>query len=115
GHPVALPRAGALRLRRPGLRPHDRVGVRTRPRRQAKVPPVEPGSRGPGRRRRTEETRMGDTPGDQLTPNGEADGRGGGSLLRFETRAIHAGQDPEPLYGAVNVPIFQTSTYAQES
>jgi cystathionine gamma-synthase len=33
--------------------------------------------------------------------------------LRFETRAIHAGQDPEALYGAVNVPIYQTSTYAQ--
>jgi cystathionine gamma-synthase len=33
--------------------------------------------------------------------------------LRFETRAIHAGQDPEPVFGAVNVPIFQTSTYAQ--
>jgi cystathionine gamma-synthase len=33
--------------------------------------------------------------------------------MRFETRAIHAGQDPEPQYGAVNVPIFQTSTYAQ--
>ena len=34
---------------------------------------------------------------------------------RFETRAIHAGQDPEPAYGAVNVPIYQTSTYAQEA
>ena len=34
--------------------------------------------------------------------------------LRFETRAIHVGQDPEPAYGAVNVPIYQTSTYAQE-
>lgn len=33
----------------------------------------------------------------------------------FETRAIHAGQDPEALYGAVNVPIYQTSTYAQET
>jgi cystathionine gamma-synthase len=33
----------------------------------------------------------------------------------FETRAIHAGQDPEELYGAVNVPIYQTSTYAQEA
>jgi cystathionine gamma-synthase len=32
--------------------------------------------------------------------------------VRFETRAIHAGQDPEPAYGAVNVPIYQTSTYA---
>ncbi len=33
----------------------------------------------------------------------------------FETRAIHAGQDPEGLYGAVNVPIYQTSTYAQDA
>ncbi len=32
----------------------------------------------------------------------------------FETRAIHAGQDPEPATGAVSVPIYQTSTYAQE-
>jgi cystathionine beta-lyase/cystathionine gamma-synthase len=33
--------------------------------------------------------------------------------LRFETRAIHAGQDPDATYGSVNVPIYQTSTYAQ--
>jgi cystathionine gamma-synthase len=33
--------------------------------------------------------------------------------MRFETRAIHAGQEPEPQFGAVNVPIYQTSTYAQ--
>ena len=33
--------------------------------------------------------------------------------FRFGTLAIHAGQEPEPAYGAVNVPIFQTSTYAQ--
>jgi cystathionine beta-lyase/cystathionine gamma-synthase len=33
----------------------------------------------------------------------------------FETLAIHAGQDPEPVTGAVIVPIFQTSTYAQEA
>ena len=33
--------------------------------------------------------------------------------MRFETRAIHAGQEPEEQYGAVNVPIYQTSTYAQ--
>jgi cystathionine beta-lyase/cystathionine gamma-synthase len=32
---------------------------------------------------------------------------------RFETEAIHAGQDPEQLYGSVIVPIYQTSTYAQ--
>ena len=37
------------------------------------------------------------------------------SAFRFETRAIHTGQDPEPLYGAVNVPIYQTSTYAQDA
>ena len=35
--------------------------------------------------------------------------------MRFETKAIHAGQDPEPAYGAVSVPIYQTSTYAQEA
>jgi cystathionine gamma-synthase len=34
---------------------------------------------------------------------------------RFETRAIHEGQEPEPLYGAVNVPIYQTSTYRQDA
>ena len=33
--------------------------------------------------------------------------------MRFETRAVHAGQEPEPAFGAVNVPIYQTSTYAQ--
>ena len=35
--------------------------------------------------------------------------------MRFETKAIHAGQEPEPAYGAVTVPIYQTSTYAQEA
>jgi cystathionine gamma-synthase len=34
---------------------------------------------------------------------------------RFETRAIHVGQDPEPMYGSVNIPIYQTSTYAQDA
>ena len=32
---------------------------------------------------------------------------------RFETRAIHAGQRPDPSTGAVNVPVYLTSTYAQ--
>ncbi|OLE14042.1 MAG: cystathionine gamma-synthase [Armatimonadetes bacterium 13_1_20CM_4_65_7] len=32
---------------------------------------------------------------------------------RFETRAIHDGQDPDPVTGAVMTPIYQTSTYAQ--
>ena len=35
--------------------------------------------------------------------------------LGFTTRQIHAGQPPDPLTGAVAVPIYQTSTYAQES
>jgi cystathionine gamma-lyase len=32
----------------------------------------------------------------------------------FATRAIHAGQRPEPLAGAIMTPIYQTSTYVQE-
>jgi cystathionine beta-lyase/cystathionine gamma-synthase len=32
----------------------------------------------------------------------------------FETRAIHAGQPADPTTGAVTMPIYQTSTYAQE-
>ncbi|MBM4370175.1 MAG: cystathionine gamma-synthase [Deltaproteobacteria bacterium] len=35
--------------------------------------------------------------------------------MKFSTRAIHAGQPPEPRTGAVAVPVFQTSTYAQRS
>jgi cystathionine beta-lyase/cystathionine gamma-synthase len=37
------------------------------------------------------------------------------SKLRFATRAIHAGQQPEATTGAVTVPIYQTSTYAQSA
>jgi cystathionine beta-lyase/cystathionine gamma-synthase len=37
------------------------------------------------------------------------------SKLRFATRAIHTGQDPEATTGAVTVPIYQTSTYAQSA
>ena len=33
----------------------------------------------------------------------------------FSTRAVHAGQEPDPTTGAVMVPIYQTSTYAQEA
>ncbi len=32
----------------------------------------------------------------------------------FSTRAIHAGQDPDPRTGAVNVPIYASSTFAQD-
>lgn len=35
--------------------------------------------------------------------------------MRFETRAIHDGQSPDPATGAVNVPIYQTSTYRQDA
>jgi len=35
--------------------------------------------------------------------------------VEFETRAIHAGQDPDPHTGAVTVPIYATSTYAQRA
>ncbi len=33
----------------------------------------------------------------------------------FETLAIHAGQSPDPSTGAIMMPIYQTSTYVQES
>jgi cystathionine gamma-synthase len=33
----------------------------------------------------------------------------------LETRAIHAGQEPDAPYGSVNVPIYQTSTYVQDA
>jgi len=35
-------------------------------------------------------------------------------LPGFATRAIHVGQQPDPLTGAVTVPIYATSTYVQE-
>src|SRR5262245_18154471 len=35
--------------------------------------------------------------------------------MRFETRAIHAGQEPDPATGAVTTPIYQTSTFAQDA
>ncbi len=38
-----------------------------------------------------------------------------GRQLGFATRAIHVGQEPEPATGAITVPIYQTSTYAQSA
>jgi cystathionine gamma-synthase len=35
--------------------------------------------------------------------------------MEFETRAIHAGQEPDPATGAIITPIYQTSTYVQEA
>jgi len=39
----------------------------------------------------------------------------GRNRLGFATRAIHAGQAPDPSTGAVITPIYATSTYAQSS
>lgn len=35
--------------------------------------------------------------------------------MKFATKAIHAAQDPDPTTGAIMTPIYQTSTYVQES
>lgn len=35
--------------------------------------------------------------------------------MKFSTKAIHVGQEPDPQTGAVVVPVYLTSTYAQES
>jgi len=39
---------------------------------------------------------------------------GGDTRYGFETRAIHAGQEPDPTTGSVNVPVYLTSTYVQD-
>ena len=38
-----------------------------------------------------------------------------GQPLDFATRAIHAGQTPDPSTGAIMTPIYATSTYVQQS
>ena len=35
--------------------------------------------------------------------------------MKFGTKAIHAGQEPDPSTGAIMTPIYQTSTFVQES
>ena len=35
--------------------------------------------------------------------------------FKFETRAIHAGQEPDPTTGAIMTPVYLTSTYVQSS
>ena len=35
--------------------------------------------------------------------------------MRFSTRAVHAGQKPDPSTGAIMTPIYQTATYVQTS
>jgi cystathionine gamma-synthase len=46
-----------------------------------------------------------------MSPSDDRVGRGPG----FSTRAIHAGQDPDPLTGAVVTPIHLASTFAQQA
>ncbi len=43
-------------------------------------------------------------------PGAESSGEGA-----FDTRAIHAGQPPDPHTGAVMTPIYATSTFAQDA
>lgn len=35
--------------------------------------------------------------------------------MKFATKAVHAGVEPDPTTGAIMTPIYQTSTYVQES
>jgi len=35
--------------------------------------------------------------------------------INFATEAVHAGQSPDPVSGAIITPIYQTSTFVQES
>ena len=35
--------------------------------------------------------------------------------MKFGTKAVHAGVEPDPTTGAIMTPIYQTSTYVQES
>ena len=37
------------------------------------------------------------------------------AMQGFSTRAIHAGQEPDPSTGAIMTPIYATSTYVQTS
>jgi cystathionine gamma-lyase len=34
--------------------------------------------------------------------------------MKFATKAIHVGQEPDPTTGAINIPIYQTSTYVHD-
>lgn len=54
-----------------------------------------------------------DTPNKRLLTNLRAPATG--TALKFGTRVIHAGQEPDPSTGAVMQPIYATSTYRQSS
>jgi cystathionine gamma-synthase len=52
--------------------------------------------------------------GHGVSGNGGTSGTGRSRAGGFETLAIHAGQEPDPVTGAVVPPIYQVSTYAQD-
>jgi cystathionine gamma-lyase len=63
----------------------------------------------------TPSTDVGDDPSDESTTDGGHAAREGHPPAdRFETRAIHAGQEPDPATGAVMPPIHTSSTFAQD-
>jgi cystathionine gamma-synthase len=52
---------------------------------------------------------------DLFVPDADPEPGDAWKCASFETRAIHVGQEPDPATGAVITPIYQTSTYVQES
>ena len=56
-----------------------------------------------------------DAPPRPSPPQARADAAGRNAAAGFETRAIHTGQPPDPVTGAVNVPLHLSSTYVQSS
>jgi cystathionine gamma-lyase len=50
-----------------------------------------------------------------MAAGGTTNGRAAPARHGFATRAIHAGQSPDPTTGAVMTPIYATSTYVQQS
>src|ERR671938_136404 len=46
--------------------------------------------------------------------NGRGDGAAAPTEYGFETRAVHAGQRPDPYTGARAMPIYQTTSYVFE-
>src|SRR5206468_12998437 len=87
-----------------GGRPRRLLGRRERRRRGAGGAQARP-----GRARRHVDPRRGGA----LHLQGDLYQMGGGVSMGFATDCIHAGQEPEPVTGAVTYPIFQTSTYVQ--
>ncbi|MGI8589026.1 MAG: cystathionine gamma-synthase [Chloroflexia bacterium] len=58
---------------------------------------------------------MPESPAPNPNPNSNPTPHSALRTPHFETLAIHAGQEPDPVSGAVTVPIYQTSTYVQDA